>query len=539
MADASKPAAVRKTKIVSTLGPASFGKIKELMEAGVNVFRLNFSHSKEPEKDLAPAILDVRKYSRELGLPVALLGDMCGPKVRCNGFKTPSNSIDLKRGQKIKLKYSEEDGDDTVITTSIEPVARQLEVGHRVLLDDGQVSLKVLSREGTHEITCEVLNDWTLKSRKGINVPDVMLDIPAVTDKDKSDVGFAWKYRLEYVAESFVQSGKDVQMMIDTIEHWRQQELAAPAAERQWNALDETDDGFVKVDTKTWRPNIICKIEKPQALDNIDDIIKLADGIMVARGDLGVECSLEAVPVAQKTLIRKTNLAEKPVITATQMLESMIHAPVPTRAEVSDVANAIFDGTDAVMTSGETAAGEYPVETARQMASICLAADAETGLQLPALHVLGKRDEQENARPEGRTGGPVPPGWGHSMADAAVAAAEEAGADAIVVITGTGHMAKLISKLRPPVKIIAVTGNRSTYRRMNLYRGVTPFFSEHLRTAAAAEHKSAPLAQLSIQLSGTHLGKDDTVIVVCGYFPEVPVLSNSVRIGKAGMLSGA
>lgn len=301
--------------------------------------------------DLAPAIRDIRRFSRELKTPVAILGDMCGPKVRGNGFNTPSGTIELVQGKKVKLIYSTEDGNDDTITTAVEPIVRQLDVGHRVLLDDGQVVLKVVSRESKYGITCEVQNNWTLKSRKGINVPDIMLDIPAVTEKDVADVGFAWKYRLEYIAESFVQSAKDVRMMIDvgfpgswsstfptfrfrlqTIEMFRKQELADPEPARAYDDFDETDDGFVRVDPQTWRPNIICKIEKPQALENIDEIIALADGIMVARGDLGVECSLEAVPVAQKMLIRKTNLAEKPVITATQMLESMINSPVPTRA---------------------------------------------------------------------------------------------------------------------------------------------------------------------------------------------------------------
>ncbi|KAJ3067965.1 hypothetical protein HK102_007291, partial [Quaeritorhiza haematococci] len=394
--------------------------------------------------------------------------------------------------------------------------------------------LKVVRRVSDHEIECEVLVGGELKSRKGINVPDVKLDIPALTEKDRVDAKYMYRMRLEYVALSFVQKPQDVRDLLDLFvecHHERERERQAKAAEKSAAATAPMTSESIMVASQQraaaeaaaaargpnpvvspnlaasggildssseysdeecenengeqthWRPHIIAKIEKPQALDDIDEIIKAADGIMVARGDLGVEVSLERVPVIQKTLIHRTNVAEKPVITATQMLESMINSPVPTRAEVSDVANAVFDGTDAVMLSGECAVGQYPVETVKMMGSICKAAESAGGAYLAsrdlgaayASNALQSRKKQisEFARP---------------VADAAVAAAGQARATSLIVFTITGDMAMYVSKRRPGCSILAVTPSPYVYRRLSLLNGVFPVLSSAMRVKRSRRH---------------------------------------------------
>jgi pyruvate kinase len=344
----------RRTKIVATLGPASIPRIKELIVAGVNVFRLNFSHIKDPSTQ-DDIIKTIRETSDQLAIPVAILGDLGGPKIRCNAFE--QSYILLKSGSRVHLvsapsKNRDYPGKDGMIVSPVPGLVAQLEVGHRVLLDDGYIILKVeekttfeLDGEQVAGCICLVVQGGDLKPKKGINVPDLKLDIAALTEKDKIDAAYMFRKRLDYVALSFVQRPQDVKDLLDLFERVR------------------GEDKIVD----PWRPWIISKIEKPQALDDIDHIIQITDGIMVARGDLGVEVNYDRVPVIQKLLISKCNAAEVPVITATQMLESMIHSPTPTRAEVSDVANAVFDGTDAVMLSAECAVGEFPIEAVKMV----------------------------------------------------------------------------------------------------------------------------------------------------------------------------
>nr|KAJ3418174.1 hypothetical protein HK105_000244 [Polyrhizophydium stewartii] len=355
----------RRTKIVATLGPASVPKIRQLIQAGVNVFRLNFSHVTDPETQ-TPIIETIRRESDDLKIPVAILGDLGGPKIRCNGFKG-CDSIPLVAGSTVRLVTSDEPGSPGVITTNVAVLVSEIQPGHRVLLDDGTMRLVMERRISETEVEMKVVVGGTLKPHKGINVPDMRLAVPALTEKDRRDAMFMWDHQLEYVALSFVQIASDVQALLDLFRELRPRRSSVGSLRSSAESL-RSNPGE-EIPQRPWRPLIISKIEKPQALDSIDGIIAVSDGIMVARGDLGVEVSLERVPLIQKTLIRKANMAEKPVITATQMLESMINAPVPTRAEVSDVANAVMDGTDAVMLSGECAVGQFPVETV-EMVSI-------------------------------------------------------------------------------------------------------------------------------------------------------------------------
>ncbi|KAJ3214908.1 hypothetical protein HDU67_001057 [Dinochytrium kinnereticum] len=572
---ANKHLAERKTKIVGTLGPASIPKIRELIIAGINVFRLNFSHVSDPETQ-SPIVTKIREESRDLGIPVAILGDLGGPKIRCNVFK--DGSISLAKGQIITFRHSDEQGSDGIINTTIPQIVHVIEVGHRILLDDGSIALRVTERVSKEEIKCEVLVGGVLKSKKGINVPDMKVDLPALTDKDKVDAAFIYKKRLDYIALSFVQkpevcqlfhilpqskdppsvSLKDVQDLLDFFESLKEEEQkSSPVSETGGIHEDVEED---------WRPHIIAKIEKPQALDTIDEIIAVADGIMVARGDLGVECSLEQVPLIQKTLIRKTNAAEKPVITATQMLESMINSPVPTRAEVSDVANAVFDGTDAVMLSAECATGQYPIETVEMMASICRNSEAGSAIMNPkhintAELTMYRTLYQRKKISE----------FAHSIADAATAAADEANAAAMIVFTTSSEMAVFVSKRRPRMSIIAVTPTSSIYRRLALFYGVYPVLSgglripigkgkvSNLKNAEAGEFPDEEttsggstenlasilntdailalterdvLASPSAKL--TPLKEGDPVVFCAGFHHPFPGLSNTIKMARFG-----
>ncbi|KAJ3043636.1 hypothetical protein HK097_001692 [Rhizophlyctis rosea] len=544
-----KPLRSRRTKIVGTLGPASVPKIRELILAGVNMFRLNFSHIKDPETQ-TPIIEEIRRHSKQLGIPVAILGDLGGPKIRCNTFQ-PTETITLDPSKPVRLRASDEPGTDGLITTSIRTVIKQLDPGHRVLLDDGNLILRVKSRISDEELELEVLTGGVLKSRKGINVPDVQLDVPALTDKDAVDARYMFRQRLEYIALSFVQKDQDVRDLLEVFEDCKEKEGLEhkTGSNEDLNEPDALEPG--------WRPHIILKIETPHSLENIDSLIEISDGIMVARGDLGVEVSLERVPVIQKMLIRKTNSANKPVITATQMLESMINSPVPTRAEVSDVANAVLDGTDAVMLSAECATGKYPVETVKMMGSICKTAEDGEGYMQPKrlghvyTVVAGKREFSE------------------PIADAAVAASEEADAAALITITVTGEMASYVSKRRPNRPILAITSSYSVWRRLVLLYGVYPILtsstkSKHITSPTASRSATSPdkfapigrpaspglggivtntdqiYAQTEVDISASDVNKalgiqqGDKVVFCAGYHMPWPGLSNSVKMARFG-----
>jgi pyruvate kinase len=414
--------AMIKTKIVCTLGPAcaTAAILTEMINAGMRVARVNCSHGSMDEH--AASLQLVRAVSKETGIPIAVLFDLCGPKVRTGAMEKP---LVLVTGQEFTLTTRTDLGENEAPLGMAE-IAKHVYSGARIVFDDGALEAEVLDNTDT-DIRCKALNAAPLGSKKGINLPGISLPIPALTEKDIEDARQALTLGADWIAMSFVRDAKDIDPL-----HALMQEVGIT------------------------RP-IIAKIEKHEAITNLDAIVAAYDGLMVARGDLGVEVSLEGIPELQKTIINTANAAGKPVITATQMLDSMIRNPRPTRAEVTDVANAIFDGTDAVMLSGETSIGLYPAETVQTMARI--AQSAEDGMDdfCNCNFVAPRYDEPIGA-----------------LAVAAVQMADHLNAPAIITATSGGGTALLISKSRPEQMIVAVTDVPETLTRMPLYRGVIP-----------------------------------------------------------------
>lgn len=422
----------RRTKIVATVGPASESEeqLLALMNSGVDVFRLNFSHGDLQNK--SAVIRRIRELSGRRKHAVAILGDLQGPKIRTGLMK--NGSLELVPGAEVTITSRKILGEGNLIPTGFAELAQCVVPGERILLDDGLMELTVLS-VSDEDVHCQVKFGGKLKDRKGINLPGAAIAAPCLTEKDLEDLQFCIKEEVDYIALSFVRSAADVQEL---------------------KSILEKSDSDIPV---------IAKIEKPQALKYIDAIIMVSDGIMVARGDLGVEMNPEQVPLIQKEIIRKCNEAGKPVITATQMLESMIDNPRPTRAETSDVANAILDGTDAVMLSAETASGKYPVEAVSLMVRV--AKDVENG------HLLKENPFQ----PKGPMTDKCP--LSEAIGQAACKVAESVGAKAILAFTQTGSTAARVSKYRPSLPIYALTPSRTIRRRLALYRGIRAIRVDH------------------------------------------------------------
>lgn len=408
-----------KTKIVATLGPATsnYEMIKALVEAGASMFRLNTSHGDETGH--ASNIETIRKVSSEIGKFIPILVDLQGPKIRVGAINKP---IDIKEGQKIILEATDNVTNPEIIPVDYEGIADDVKIGDKILLDDGNVGLKVLDIID-HKVYTEVLYGKVIKPRKGINLPGSTASLSAVTERDIEYIRFAVEYNVDYIALSFVREARDIELAKKYIKDY---------------------GGNIPV---------IAKIEKPQAVEKLDEILKIADGIMVARGDLGIEMSPEEVPIVQKYIVDQTIRERKVCIVATQMLESMIENPIPTRAEASDVANAILDGTDAIMLSGETAMGKHPVEAVKMMQKI--ASNVEK-----CNFCLSNLDLEMNDKYE------LSP---QAISNAAVKMAEDLHAKAIMAFTHSGYTPKLLSKLRPTVPIIAISDLESTCRRLNLY----------------------------------------------------------------------
>jgi pyruvate kinase len=415
-----------KARIVCTLGPASHDPavLGKMLEVGMDVARLNFSHGSYDGH--ARLIANVRKAAQQAGVPLCILQDLQGPKIRVGDLA--AGSVELVAGSTVIMTTDPNSGSPGSIPISYLNLPRDVHAGDTILLDDGKLRLNVLSTS-EREVTCEVAVGGTLGSRKGINLPGIPLSIPSFTTKDLEDLAFGIRNDVDYTALSFVRSADDVRALRDAIVR-----TAGPAA---------------------YHP-IVAKIEKPQALRNIDAIIAEADGIMVARGDLGVEVPPEEVPLHQKSIIAKCNRAGKPVIVATQMLESMITNPIPTRAEASDVANAVLDGADAVMLSGETSIGAYPVEAVAMMTRIINNVEMHAGRTWQAeRHAAdGERDFHE------------------ALGRAACVLAEQIRAAAIVTVTQSGMTTRIVAHHRPRTPIVAVTTSASTLRRLNLVWGV-------------------------------------------------------------------
>jgi pyruvate kinase len=412
----------RRAKIVCTLGPASDSElvIDRLMRAGMDVARLNFSHGTYAEH--ARTIARVREASARLAKPIAILADLQGPKIR-TGPLAGGRPVQLCTGQRFTIFARLQPGTSTGVGTTYKRLPREVSRGDRILLGDGLIGLRVLSTT-SDAVVCEVVNGGQLGEHKGINLPGVKLRIPAVTARDRADLAFALRHGANYVAVSFVRRPGDVL-------------LAKAAIARSRRSVP-----------------VIAKLEKPEAIENLDSILAVTDGVMVARGDLGVEMSPEKVPVVQKHIIARACEARLPVITATQMLESMTHNPRPTRAEASDVANAVFDGSDALMLSAETASGAYPVETVQMMDRIIREAEASV------TNVLRPQHAQFNIA--------------ETSAELICHASEELHMKVIAVFTQTGSTARLVSKHRPLCPIIAFSPLQETRRRIAMYWGVMP-----------------------------------------------------------------
>jgi len=470
-----------KTKIVCTLGPSSstVDVIEKMIRAGMDVVRLNFSHSTHEEH--RAAMKAVREAAERAGEPIAILQDLQGPKIRTGKLASPE--VRLVDGAKFIITINEIAGNAERVSTTYQDLPKDVKPGDTILMDDGLLQLKVLSSTTTDVVT-EVVHGGILKEHKGINLPGVSVSAPSLTDKDIEDLEFGIANDIDYVALSFVRTGDDIRRLREFI--------------------------IAKIDKGKKLP-IIAKIEKREALDNIDEIIREADAIMVARGDLGVECATEDVPIAQKMICKKANAAGKPVIIATQMLESMIENPRPTRAEANDVANGVLDGADAVMLSGETSVGKYVVEVVRTMDLIIRRAEEEYRDQLDLADEAGEK-QAEVFKAIGR---------------AACVLAKQIGAAAIVPITHSGETAKTIAKYRPYGKIIAVTDRERIRRRLNLVWGVRSILVPKI----ADTDTTLATIQQELLKSG-YVNKGDYIVMTAG----IPLLArgttNMVKVEK-------
>ncbi len=457
----------RKAKIVATLGPACDGEamLERLIDAGVNVARLNFSHGTHEQH--AVRIADIRSISERMNISVGILQDLQGPKIRVGNLPSP---LQLYDGQHVALYAAEDeapDADGHVIPVDFQQFFEAVQTGERLLLDDGRLTLEVDS-VSARALRARVIVGGILTSHKGINLPGAQLRISGYTSKDEADLAFGIAQGVDAVAVSFVRTPEDVTQVREAMERFSK---GKPA------------------------PMLIAKLERPEAIENLDAILGVVDGVMVARGDLGVELPPERVPVLQKQIIRKASARGKLVITATQMLESMIQNPLPTRAETSDVANAIFDGTDAVMLSAETASGQYPLETVRMMARVIEEAEShfpEWGTELEPIGGLGESDAA-------------------SMARAAHELANDRDVTAVAVFTSQGSTAWLVSKIRPAKRILAFTPDLKTYRKLAFLWGVYPQLVPFVTTLEAM------IGYVDTALMQTGIKQGDQVVVVCGF----------------------
>lgn len=461
---------MRKSKIVCTIGPASesLENIKKLILAGMNVARLNFSHGDFEEH--GARINTIRQASKELNKTVAILLDTKGPEIRTG--KLEVEPIELVQDEYLTLTTEEILGNKDRISITYKDLPSDVQVGSTILIDDGLIGLTVVDIQGT-EIKTRIVNGGTIKSKKGVNVPGVNISLPGITEKDTNDILFGIEQDIDFIAASFVRKASDVLEIRELLEKHNASHI-----------------------------QIISKIENQQGVDNLDEILEVSDGLMVARGDLGVEIPAEDVPLAQKLMIEKCNVAGKPVITATQMLDSMQRNPRPTRAEASDVANAILDGTDAIMLSGETAAGKYPVESVLTMSRI--AEKAESALNHRDIF-MKQQTAQETTVTE-------------AISQSVAISALDLNAKAILSSTVTGHTARVVSKYRPKAPIIAVTTQERTMRQLSLVWGVTPVFGQ--------------VASSTDELLETALkGGKDSGLVKSG---DLVVITAGIPLGRSG-----
>ena len=463
---------MRKTKIVCTIGPASESPetLVKLIEAGMNVARLNFSHGSHEEHEARINL--IREAAEKVGKPVGILLDTKGPEIRTHNMK--NGELHLTVGQVIDISMTEVEGTEKCFSVTYDRLIEDVEQNSRILLDDGLIELRVLATDTEKGLIHTIVeNAGVLKNKKGVNVPGVSVQLPGITEKDAQDILFGIKQGVDFIAASFVRRAKDVLEI---------REL-----------LEQNGGSHIQ---------IIPKIENQEGVDNIDEIITVSDGLMVARGDLGVEIPAEEVPLVQKKLILKCNQVGKPVITATQMLDSMQRNPRPTRAEASDVANAIIDGTDAIMLSGETAAGLYPVESVQTMNKIAL----RTENSLDYRRIVSTRSREKDAN------------MTEAISQAVAYTSINLGVKAVLAPTESGNTAKMISKYRPGVPIIAVTGSVNSAQMLTLVWGVQPVVCERVTT-------TDEILELAVDESLKHgfVNHGDAVVITAG-----------VPVGEAG-----
>lgn len=473
---------MRKTKIVATIGPASesIEKIRELFEVGLDACRINFSHGSHEEH--GAKVDNIIKVREEMGLHIPLILDTKGPEIRTKDLK--NGSVELVKGSTFTLTVDDVIGDENIVSVTYKDLAKDLSVGATVLIDDGLIELKVKAIEGSN-VVCEVINSGVLGSKKGVNIPDVSINLPALTEKDINDIKFGIKKGFDYIAASFVRSASDVVQIR--------------------RVLEENGGSDIQ---------IISKIENREGVDNIDSILEITDGIMVARGDLGVEIPLEEVPIIQKELIRKCKLKGKPVITATQMLESMINNPRPTRAEASDVANAIFDGTDAIMLSGETAKGSFPVQAVQTMVKIATKIES-------SIDYVKQFNELSMVNINNIT---------NAISHATCTTAMDLNAACITAVTNSGFTVKKVSKYRPSCPILALTPDERVARQLNLLWGCYPAILDKVLSNASDLFSAAADKSMETGFSST----GDIIVIVGGTPVGITGTTNTMKVQVVG-----
>ncbi|WBB59992.1 pyruvate kinase [Streptomyces sp. WMMC500] len=471
---------MRRAKIVCTLGPATdtYDQIKGLVEAGMDVARFNLSHGTYAEHEERYA--RVRKAADETGRSVGVLADLQGPKIRLGTFR--EGPVFLERGDEFTISVEPVEGDRQCCGTTYPGLAADVARGERILVDDGRVTLEVTAVDGPRVRTI-VIEGGMVSDNKGLNLPGVAVSVPALSDKDRDDLRWALRTGADVIALSFVRSGQDVR------------------------------DVHRIMDEEGRRVPVIAKVEKPQAVENLDGIVDAFDGLMVARGDLGVEMPLEQVPMVQKRAVKLAKRNAKPVIVATQMLESMIEASRPTRAEASDVANAVMDGTDAVMLSGETSVGKYPIQTVRTMGRIVAAAEEE---------MLAKGLPPLTERSKPRT-------QGGAVARAAAEIGDFLGARYLVAFTQSGDTVRRLSRYRSPIPVLAFTPDPATRSQLNLTWGVETFLGPMVQTT---DEMVAQVDEQLLKIGRCREG--DVVVITAGSPPGIPGSTNLVRVHHIG-----
>ncbi len=469
----------RRTKIIATLGPSSNDEktIHELLEAGVDIIRLNMSHGTHTDHESTYNI--VRKVSSQLKRPVAIFADLCGPKIRTGKFK--NDQIELNDNELVTVTTRDILGEPGLIPSQYKALSQDVKINDPILMDDGKLKLQVEAIDG-EEITCRIIHGGTLKNHKGINLPGVEVSAPSLTEKDKKDAIFALNMGVDFLALSFVRKAEDIQDL------------------RQLMKENDLDAG------------IIAKFEKPEALKNASKIIKLINAVMVARGDLGVELSAEEVPVAQRKLITMARDHNCPVIVATQMLESMMETPQPTRAEVSDISQAVITGADAVMLSGETAAGKYPVKTVEMMSRIIHQTEAYMS-----------EDNNFSALERDLSDYDISP-FGHAVAHITAELAQQIKVQAILTLSQTGVTAVTISSARPAAHMIAISSDERIYRRMNLLWGTLPILTKE----AGTQHPNQLARQIAKETGCAKEG--DYIVLIRGFHADTELNTPSVTL---------